>query len=73
MTMLCRKFALSRKSSVLHSPSDAVFYFNDHDFRLKDNGDGLTGPQPSILGSVDKVFNKVNQFDQYQCLQVSSD
>ena len=38
--------------------------------RLKDDGDGLTGPQPSILGSVDKVFNKVNTFDQYQCLQV---
>ena len=38
--------------------------------RLKDDGDGLTGPQPSILGSVDKVFNKVNSFDQYQCLQV---
>merc|ERR1719495_1087598 len=36
---------------------------------LKDDGDGLTGPQPSILGSVDKVFNKVNNFDQYQCLQ----
>jgi len=36
---------------------------------LKDDGDGLTGPQPSILGSVDKVFNKVNKFDQYQCLQ----
>jgi len=36
---------------------------------LKDDGDGLTGPQPSILGSVDKVFNKVNSFDQYQCLQ----
>jgi len=36
---------------------------------LKDNGDGLTGPQPSIIGSLDKVFNKVNKFDQYQCLQ----
>jgi len=36
---------------------------------LKDDGDGLTGPQPSIIGSVDKVFNKVNSFDQYQCLQ----
>merc|ERR1719495_3049785 len=36
---------------------------------LKDDGDGLTGPQPSLLGSVDKVFNKVNSFDQYQCLQ----
>merc|ERR1712072_1160839 len=36
---------------------------------LKDDGDGLTGPQPSILGSGDKVFNKVNNFDQYQCLQ----
>ena len=39
-------------------------------FRLKDNGDGLTGPQPSVIGSVDKVFKQVNQFDQYQCLQV---
>jgi len=36
---------------------------------LKDDGDGLTGPQPSIIGSLDKVFNKVNKFDQYQCLQ----
>merc|ERR1711936_119748 len=32
---------------------------------LKDDGDGLTGPQPSVIGSVDKV----NKFDQYQCLQ----
>ena len=37
--------------------------------RLKDNGDGLTGPQPSVLGSVDKVFKQVTNFDQYQCLQ----
>merc|ERR1711983_516220 len=36
---------------------------------LKDDGDGLTGPQPSVIGSVDKVFKQVNQFDQYQCLQ----
>merc|ERR1712137_274192 len=36
---------------------------------LKDNGDGLTGPQPSVLGSVDKVFKQVTSFDQYQCLQ----
>merc|ERR1719512_592094 len=36
---------------------------------LKDNGDGLTGPQPSVLGSVDKVFKQVTNFDQYQCLQ----
>ena len=39
-------------------------------FRLKDDGDGLTGPQPSVIGSVDKVFKQVNKFDQYQCLQV---
>merc|ERR1711862_693351 len=32
-------------------------------------GDGLTGPQPSVIGSVDKVFKQVNQFDQYQWLQ----
>ena len=38
--------------------------------RLKDDGDGLTGPQPSVIGSVDKVFKQVNNFDQYQCLQV---
>lgn len=37
---------------------------------LRDDGDGLTGPQPSIVGSVDKVFKQVNKFDQYQCLQV---
>merc|ERR1712038_466340 len=36
---------------------------------LKDDGDGLTGPQPSVIGSVDKVFKQVNKFDQYQCLQ----
>merc|ERR1712241_726180 len=36
---------------------------------LKDDGDGLTGPQPSVIGSVDKVFKQVNSFDQYQCLQ----
>merc|ERR1719361_1437408 len=36
---------------------------------LKDNGDGLTGPQPSVIGSVDKVFKQVTKFDQYQCLQ----
>merc|ERR1712241_1323625 len=36
---------------------------------LKDDGDGLTGPQPSVIGSVDKVFKQVNNFDQYQCLQ----
>jgi len=36
---------------------------------LKDEGDGLTGPQPSILGSVDKIFNQVNDFDQKECLQ----
>merc|ERR1712054_178869 len=44
-------------------------YSSENPVELKDDGDGLTGPQPSILGSVDKVFNKVNQFDQYQCLQ----
>ena len=38
---------------------------------LRDDGDGLTGPQPSIVGSVDKVFKQVNKFDQYQCLQVT--
>ena len=38
---------------------------------LRDDGDGLTGPEPSIVGSVDKVFKQVNNFDQYQCLQVS--
>ena len=38
-------------------------------YRLKDNGDGLTGPQPSVIGSVDKVFKQVTKFDQYQCLQ----
>merc|ERR1719225_1199757 len=36
---------------------------------LKDDGDGLTGPQPSVIGSVDKVFKQVNNFDQFQCLQ----
>jgi len=36
---------------------------------LKDDGDGLTGPQPSIIGSVDKVFKQVNNFDQKECLQ----
>lgn len=36
---------------------------------LKDDGEGLTGPQPSIVGSIDKVFNKVNKFDSNQCLQ----
>jgi len=35
---------------------------------LKDDGEGLTGPQPSVLGSIDKVFNKVNKFDSNQCL-----
>ena len=38
--------------------------------RLKDTGDGLTGPQPSVIGSVDKVFKQVTQFDQAQCIQV---
>merc|ERR1719229_1548117 len=32
-------------------------------------GDGLTGPQPSVIGSVDKVFKQVTQFDQAQCIQ----
>merc|ERR1711962_87230 len=36
---------------------------------LKDDGEGLTGPEPSIVGSVDKVLKNVNKFDQYECLQ----
>ena len=38
--------------------------------RLKDTGEGLTGPQPSVIGSVDKVFKQVTQFDQARCIQV---
>ena len=52
-------------SWVLSSPP-----FTPLSCRLKDDGDGLTGPQPSVIGSVDKVFKQVNNFDQYQCLQV---
>jgi len=31
--------------------------------------DEKTGPQPSIVGSIDKVLKNVNKMDQYQCLQ----
>ena len=27
------------------------------------------GPGPSVLGSLDKIFKSVKDFDQYQCIE----
>ena len=37
-----------------------------------DSSGGITspdGPGPSMLGSLDKIFKSVKDFDQYQCIE----
>ena len=29
----------------------------------------VDGPAPSILGSIDNIFQSVKEYDQYQCLE----